>query len=220
MPFTEPISAPDGTRLILIRHGRTEWNATHRVQGQTDAPLDDLGRSQADRMARRLAAEPITAVHSSDLSRAMETARPLAAALALPIQPWPELREMGFGPWEGLTVGEIESDYPTEYAAWRRDRPQFRMEGIETMEALSERALGVGRKILARHGGERIAVVGHGGQLRSLLCAILGWPVGAALQLRMDNAAVTRVEYTAHGPLLVLFNDVAHLDPALDRPTF
>jgi broad specificity phosphatase PhoE len=218
--MTDPIPAPEGTGVILVRHGRTEWNATRRVQGQTDAPLDALGRAQAARTAARLATEPITALHTSDLCRAVESARPLAEARGLAIRTWPELREIGYGPWEGLTVAEIESRYPEQYGVWRRDRLRFRLEGVETLEALHDRALRVGRAILNGHGGETVAVVGHGGMLRSLLCALLGWPIPVGLQLRMDNASVSRVEYTAHGPLLALFNDTSHLAVALDVPVF
>lgn len=218
--MTDPVPASEGTRVILVRHGQTEWNAAHRVQGQTDIPLDALGRWQAERLAGRLSGERIDAVHTSDLSRARETARPIAAERGLTVHEWSELREMRYGPWEGLTVGEIEASYPEEYLVWRRDRLRFRLDGIETLEALRDRALVAGRQILAAHDGQTITIVGHGGTSRALLCALLGWPVAVSLQLRMDNVSVSRLEYTARGPVLVLYNDISHLASALDEPAF
>jgi probable phosphoglycerate mutase len=215
-----PLSAPEGTHIILVRHGQTEWNAARRVQGQTDAPLDELGRAQADRVTARLSREPIAAIHTSDLSRALDTARPLATALGIPLHTLTALREMAYGPWEGLTVAEIESRYPEQYRTWRQDRLRFRLEGVETLEALHERAVEVGQAILAGHAGQTLAVVGHGGMLRALLCALLGWPAAMGLQLRMDNASVSRVEYSAYGPSLVLFNDTSHLAVPLEEPAF
>jgi alpha-ribazole phosphatase len=118
---------------------------------------------------------------------------------------------MAYGPWEGLTVAEIEHGYPEAYAAWRYDRLRFHLDGVETLEALQERGLSAGRAILAGHEGGTLAVVGHGGALRALLCALLGWPGAVGLRLRLDNGSISRIEYTAHGPSLVLLNDVAHL---------
>src|SRR4051812_8471329 len=108
-------------RLVLWRHGRTEWNATGRFQGQLDPPLDAEGRSQAARVAPELAADlPAgqTTVVSSDLSRAAETAASLTAVLGVQLRLDPRLREHGMGLWEGLTRDEVAERYPEQYADW------------------------------------------------------------------------------------------------------
>jgi alpha-ribazole phosphatase len=207
--------APIGTRLILIRHGQTEWNRDRRVQGHTDAPLDEIGRAQAERLALRLAGEALDAVYASDLSRAVETARGIVTARGLTLRPSHLFREASYGLWEGLTVAEIEAAYPEEYRLWREDGLRHRAPQGETFEDLQARALTGMREILAAQVGSGIALVSHGGTIRALLCGLLGWPLACARQLRLDNASITRVEYGPYGPSLVAFNDTSHLDDAV-----
>src|SRR5688572_1867523 len=113
------IAAP-GTLLLLIRHGETQWNLDHRVQGHHDVPLTDRGKEQAYRLARWLADEPLHAVYGSDLRRSWETAEIVASGRA-PVRREPRIREASFGLFQGLTTAEIESRYPEEFRAWRRD---------------------------------------------------------------------------------------------------
>jgi probable phosphoglycerate mutase len=130
-------------RLVLWRHGRTEWNAAGRFQGQLDPPLDAEGRRQAGRVAPRLAAElPAgqTVVVSSDLSRAAETAASLTAVLGVPLRLDARLREHGMGCWEGLTRDEVAARYPEQYADWVAGRP-VRDRGGEEPAQVAARAL-------------------------------------------------------------------------------
>jgi alpha-ribazole phosphatase len=198
--------------LILVRHGQTEWNRDHRVQGHTDAPLDEVGRAQAERLAARLAGEAIDAVYASDLSRAAETAMGLVTARSLTLKTSPLFREASYGLWEGLTVVEIEAAYPEEYRLWRQDSLRNRAPDGETLHALQERAVAGAREILAAHGGETVALVSHGGTIRTLVCGLLGWPLSSGRQLRLDNASISRIEYAPYGPVLYAFNDIAHLE--------
>ena len=115
----------DPTRVFLLRHGQTAWNAEMRIQGQLDIPLDDTGLWQAQRLALALSGEHLDAVYSSDLQRARQTAAPLAAAAGLPVQLDPGLRERGFGSWEGHTYAEMEQRYPLETRRWRQRDPDF-----------------------------------------------------------------------------------------------
>jgi probable phosphoglycerate mutase len=159
-------------RLVLWRHGRTEWNAAGRFQGQLDPPLDDEGRSQAARVAPQLAAElPAgqTVVVSSDLTRAAETAASLTAVLGVPLQLDERLREHGMGSWEGLTRDEVAARYPDQFADWVAGRP-VRGRGGEEPGSVAARALAA----LADLPSAPVAVVvTHGGTAGRLLERLL-----------------------------------------------
>jgi probable phosphoglycerate mutase len=159
--------------LVIWRHGRTEWNAAGRFQGQLDPPLDEVGRRQAARTARWLAAElppEGTVVVSSDLSRAAETATALTDVLGVPLRIDPRLREHGLGCWEGLTRDEVAERYPDQYADWLAGRP-VRERGGEEPAHVAERALAA----LADLPPSAVAVVvTHGGTAGRLLEALLG----------------------------------------------
>jgi alpha-ribazole phosphatase len=201
-----------GTQLMLIRHGETEWNRDRRIQGHTDIGLSERGREQASLLAERLAREPIRAIYSSDLARAYETAVPLAERLQLPVQTTPLLREVGFGAWEGLTISEVEAQWPEEYAAWRQDSVSHRPPNGEQIVELQERAMAVVAEIVAAHPGELVAVVGHGGSVKAIVCGLMGFPLSVWRRLRADNAAISRLVFAPLGPTLTLYNDTSHLE--------
>jgi probable phosphoglycerate mutase len=144
--------------ILLVRHGETDWNAAGRLQGQTDTPLNDLGRRQAAALADRLSADSVTAIYTSDLLRARETADIVRGRLGLPVAVEPALRERNWGSWEGLT--------PTERAG-------VAFQG-ETAEEHRQRTLTAVRRIAERHPGERVLVVTHGGSMRRVQAAVLG----------------------------------------------
>ena len=146
------------THLALIRHGTTDWNAEQRVQGHTDIPLNDTGRSQARALAARLQAEKWDRIYASDLSRARETAEIVAAAVGLPVQIDPRLREMSCGQMEGTT----EAD---RVARWGSDWRALDL-GIESRQAITGRGLAFVRHVLAAHPDERVLVFSHGALLR------------------------------------------------------
>ena len=161
------------SRVVLWRHGRTEWNAAGRFQGQLDPPLDDEGRSQAARTAPHLATAGLSAddtvVVSSDLGRAAETAAPLVALLGVPLLFDSRLREHGLGCWEGLTREEVAERYPDQYADWLAGRP-VRGRGGEEAEEVAERALAA---LLDLPSAEVAVVVSHGGTCGRLLERLL-----------------------------------------------
>jgi probable phosphoglycerate mutase len=161
------------SRLLIWRHGRTEWNAAGRFQGQLDPPLDDEGRRQAALVAPVLAATlsaDETVVAASDLSRALETAGALTAVLGVDLRTDPRLREHGLGCWEGLTRDEVAERYPEQFADWRAGRP-VRGRGGEEAAHVAERAVAA----LADLPAARTAVVvTHGGTAGRLMEALLG----------------------------------------------
>jgi broad specificity phosphatase PhoE len=147
------------TTLLLVRHGETDWNADGRLQGQTDRPLSDFGRRQAQQLAEELADEELEAIYASDLVRARETAEIVGDRLGLPVVLDADLREKDWGTWEGLTAVE-------------RDRVEFVGESTEEHE---ERILSALRRIADHHPhGGRVLVVTHGGSMRRVQTAALG----------------------------------------------
>lgn len=162
------------TRLIVWRHGNTDWNAGNRVQGQTDVPLNDRGREQARAAAPLLAALRPDAIVTSDLSRAADTAAALAALTGLPVRTDPRLRERYYGQWQGLLVTEVAERFPVEYARWRAGDPDPGVD-VESLDDLGKR-VGAGFQAAADAlPGGTIVVATHGGAARQGSGHLLGW---------------------------------------------
>lgn len=206
------------TRIVAVRHGRTAWNAGQRLQGHLDVPLDALGHAQAARLAAALAGEGLAAIYSSDLQRARDTAAPLAAALGLPVQTDPALRERSFGRLEGATYAEVERDWPEDALRWRRRDPDFGPGGGESLTAFFERTVAAVRTIAARHPGEAIAVFAHGGVLDCLYRAATRVDLQAPRSWQLGNAAINRLLHHGEGLVVVGWNDDAHLAGLDDQP--
>ncbi|HET6964730.1 MAG TPA: histidine phosphatase family protein [Acidimicrobiales bacterium] len=164
--------------LVLVRHGRTRWNAEGRFQGWADVPLDPEGRAQSERaaaeLARDLAPERGATVRlvSSDLRRARETAAAIAAALGVTATAERDLREVDVGAWEGLTLDEVRERFPDEYRGWAADR-DVRRGGGETLAEAGLRVAGCIERLAALSPGP-LVVVGHGMSLQSGLDQLAG----------------------------------------------
>jgi probable phosphoglycerate mutase len=164
------------TRLIVWRHGNTDWNAANRVQGQTDVPLNDLGRQQATDAAELLARLRPDALVSSDLRRAAETAAALAALTGRSVTYDDRLRERNFGVWEGLTMSEVAKTRPEEYARWTAGADVIGGD-VETLDDLGKRVADALQSAadLVTPGGT-VVVATHGAAARSGIGHLLGWP--------------------------------------------
>lgn len=166
-------------QLIVLRHGRTEWNASGRFQGQADIALDERGLAQAEQVAPVLAELAPSAIFSSDLARARQTAAPLSRATGLPVALDPRLREIHVGSWEGLTIdemlGQVDDDLKRAYLAGEDVR---RSPTGETVAEVGERAGVALEEIgLAAPDGSTVVVVMHGLAARAGVCHLLGLPV-------------------------------------------
>jgi|KBSSwiStaDraftv2_1062776.scaffolds.fasta_scaffold07868_6 probable phosphoglycerate mutase len=159
-------------RVIVLRHGRTTWNAERRFQGQADAPLDDVGRSQAYEVAAIVAALRPSVLISSDLQRALHTAAPIADLAGLPVISEPRLRERSLGHWEGLTRDDVRTRFPDEFADWLASRDVSRRGG-ESRTQVAERALAVFREL--PEVGVSVLVT-HSATAMALAAAVLGLP--------------------------------------------
>jgi probable phosphoglycerate mutase len=170
-------------RLLLLRHGRTAWNASSRIQGQLDPPLDELGRAQAALAARTVAALGPTAIWSSDLQRALDGAQLIGEQAGLPVTADARLREIDVGLWQGLTGVEAQERFPAEYAAWRVGS-DVRRGGGETYEEVGLRAGAAALELAASLPPDGLGViVTHGGTARSLIGRVLDLPVSHWWQL-------------------------------------
>ncbi len=156
------------TTLLLVRHGETDWNRERRFQGHADTMLNEAGRAQARELADELAGDGVTAVYTSPLARARETAEILSGPLGLEARPDARLMEIDVGSWTGLTMAEIERRFPIELRRWREEVQHGWADG-ETYDDLAVRVLEALREIAGRHDGESVLIVGHGGPLRVTL---------------------------------------------------
>jgi probable phosphoglycerate mutase len=199
------------TRLLLIRHGQTDWNVATRIQGETDIGLNATGLEQARRLAQVLADEALDHVISSDLARARDTAAALAQATGAALRIDAGLRERGFGIFEGLTFDEIAQRHPQGAKRWRRRDPDFGPEGGETLQAFFDRSVQTVARLAAQHQGESIALVAHGGVLDCLYRAATRLPLQAPRTWQVPNASINRLLWTPEGFTLVGWNDDAHL---------
>jgi glucosyl-3-phosphoglycerate phosphatase len=175
-------------RLLVVRHGQTEWNIAGRIQGSTDIDLDETGRAQVAEASPELAEYEPVRIISSDLRRAVETARPIAELTGIGIELDKRLRERSYGPWEGLTQHEIAERFPEDHRRWRSQEPLQHPE-IETWAELQRRTADAVRDIVESEVEGTAIVVCHGGSARQLIGGILGWPETPTSSLSgMDNA--------------------------------
>jgi probable phosphoglycerate mutase len=203
------------TRLCLVRHGETAWNAEHRVQGQVDVPLNDEGRRQAEATAAVLSRERFAAIYSSDLLRARETAAPAAAALGLEVRLERDLRERHYGIFETLTYAEVKQRYPEDYARFERREPEYDFRTGESLSAFYERAVRCVATIAARHAGEHVLVFTHGGILDKLYRYVTGLPLSAPRDFAIPNCGINRVAAFPEWKILAWADD-SHLEHAID----
>jgi len=188
------------TRITLVRHGETTWNRDMRLQGSRDIPLSELGLAQAERVADRLLQEAAAGtdhhrVYSSHLSRAHTTAATIAEKLGLPHHVHDSLHERSYGELEGLTRDEILALYPD---FWGVDSVQHKAQGVESVEAVRERAHRALEEIAAQHQGEHVVIVSHGGTINALLHRLSEGQYGTGIN-RLGNTSVTRVERRSDG---------------------
>lgn len=199
------------TELILIRHGETEWNSQNRLQGHRDSALNHEGLRQADALAARLASVRFHALYSSDLGRALETARRIAARTGHAVVPDPRLRERGLGILEGLTREEAGQRHPEVFAGYSEGGPDYVVpEGESTAQRLAH-AVECLRELGARHRGERVVAVTHGGVLSLLFRHSLGIPHHTRRTFSVLNAGWNQFDDHDGQLRLVTWGDVTHL---------
>jgi len=199
-------------RLILIRHGETEWNTQHRAQGRTDIPLNERGRAQAQALGNHFAGETIDLVLSSPLSRAYETAKAVADAAGAPIKTAEDLTEIQFGVWEGLSFDDIRKNYPELMKQWRECPYSCDIPNAESPEEVMLRVVPYLKKVVEENPGKTIAVVSHTLPLKVALASFMGLPFDNIHVFRLDNTGYSELEFREDGKcILTNLNVSTHL---------
>ena len=200
------------TRIILVRHGQTEWNRNERFRGQADIPLNETGLAQAQATGKRVVAEwqPV-AVYSSPLSRAVKTAEAIASQFQLPVQIHPGLTDIDYGEWQGLTPDEARQRWPKEIDAWYNAPHTAQIPGGETLESLRKRTMKTIIALSSRHPAQTIVLVGHTVINRIILLGILGLGNDRFWRLKQDTCAINVFEMEAGEFSLVTLNDTCHI---------
>lgn len=200
-------------KLLLARHGVTDWNKSRRFQGRTDSELSADGILQAEKLSARLVAWKPDIVFTSPLKRAFST----ASRIAVPnLKILPELEEINFGSWEGLSLDSLLSDQTENFLKWRNDpffNPPYDGEKWPSIQERLTRAF----DIMKSSGHEKIIAVSHGGIIRALFCVILGFDPHTIWNLEVSNCSISEIEITDAKSTLIYANDVHHLEGSV-RP--
>lgn len=198
-------------RLLLVRHGITEFNSTRRFAGYSDVEMSAVGLRQVEKLRDRLAGEKIDVVYSSDLKRAMVTAEVICSDRQVDIVACPELREVNYGEVEGLTYPEIRQRYPEVAESVANFTLRLNFPGGESFEEFIERVSKFADRLNRHAPSETVLVVSHSGPLRTLVCALMGIAHTCWWQLRFDNASLSIVDTYPRGAILSLLNETSHL---------
>ena len=212
----------DPTYLIVVRHGETHWNIEGRRQGHLDSTLTDKGRAQAEALSQRFNPDSCTAVYSSDLGRAYDTASIIAAKTGHEVVADERLRERNLGIFQGLDGDEIRARYPREYEEHRNGGADHAVPSGESFREQTKRNMLCLEELARRHAGEIIMVVTHGGVLSALFRNTLDISLDAPRRFSFKNASVNLFRYQEGVWGLETWGDIAHLKQlgALDLSYF
>ncbi len=197
-------------RVYLFRHGETANSKEVCFNGHFDVGLSTKGGDQFREWAQLLKEEPFKAVYSSDLKRTRESAQLLAEPHKLEPVSYPELRELCFGEWEGLSVSEVEKKFPNQLVERMKDIEKFKVKGGETFEQLKQRVVPRYEEIIARHSDEQIAMVCHGGVNRVILSHLLEVPIKRIFRVKQEYAALNIIQYYGDEPVVELVGGATH----------
>lgn len=199
------------TTLFLVRHGRTGWNKEQIFRGTKDIPLDEVGRAEARLVGERLKGEGIRAVYSSPLARAKETAEAIAEFHNLDVHCLEGLTDLHFGEWEGLSLKEVQKQYPDLYQEWLQAPHEVIFPGGEGLAAVSSRAMKAVEEIITRHPQEGVALVTHRVVLKVLICALLGLDNSHFWNIAQDTTAINCFSHRNGTWIMNFLNDTCHL---------
>ena len=210
---TEKNTQISGTRIFLVRHGETDWNQTHRFQGRIDIPLNQEGKNQARALALKLKDEPLIAIYSSPLIRAVETARLIKEFHpSTPLLEEEGLTEMDLGEFDGMEVAYWSAHYQDFFETWRSTPGRLRMPGGESLQEVQIRAIDTLERVTELHPtGSTLLLCSHNFVNRTILCHALGFPLDRFREVQQDTATLNIVYKQGQRLWTELVNDLSHL---------
>jgi len=199
------------TGLIIVRHGRTEWNRVERFRGRADLALDEEGRKQAQAASERIKEWPVAAVYSSPLRRARETAESLAKQVGLEVKELSGIIDIDYGQWQGLSPDEATAKDGDLYYKWQHSPHQVAFPNGESLKEVQERATSALDNLIEQHKKETIALVSHKVVCQVLVLSLLGLELSHFWEITQDVCAVNYFEVRGGVPSALLINDTCHL---------
>jgi len=199
------------TRLVLIRHGETEWNREERFRGRAELDLTETGVKQAKAIAKRVASFPVNAIYSSPLKRALRTAEIIAQALALPVKPAFELIDIDYGRWQGMSPQEAASKDKRLYQLWKETPHLAKFPRGESLNEVRQRVKAFLDYIKSNHSGEMVALISHLVVCRVMILHLLGWDNSYFWQIGQGLGAINIFELRSPFPAVMSLNDTCHL---------
>jgi len=197
-------------RLILVRHGETEWNRQNRIVGHTEIALNDMGRKQAALLAQALSNEKPSAIYASPLQRTRETAAEISRVLGVQVKFDDALKEIAAGDIDGLTFEEVAENHGDFFQQWMRGDPSLRLPGGESFTDLRNRTWPLLQRIVAEHTDGDVIIVSHTLAIMSIIAAALGMTAANFRRIRLNVASISILEFKDGKASLLLFNDTCH----------
>ncbi len=199
-------------RMIIVRHGESEWNRIHRYQGQLDAALSELGRLQAAALAERLRDEQLDCIYTSPLQRAAFTAEAIARFHPdIPLRPDTALLEIHHGEWQGKYANEVEQMFGDGLREWRRYPTRSQMPGGESFSNVLKRTLDFKERVLQEHAGQSILVSTHDVVLKILIADALAMDMDRMNCIWITNASISTIDYSGELPYVLSLSETSHL---------
>ena len=200
------------TKVILIRHGETDWNLSRRIQGgNSDTLLNQRGRRQAEGLALRLKPEKIQAIYSSPLQRARDTAQAIARYHQLPVEIEPSLKEIEVGELEGVSIAEVGKHLSELLVKHKPGEELPRLPGGESVTEVQQRVWSTIQRLVDKHCEGVLVVVAHYFTVLTAVCAALNLPLTEIDRLRISSSSISIIDFSSQPPRLMLFNDTCHL---------
>lgn len=194
----------------LARHGQTVWNTLGQTQGHGNSPLTELGELQAKDLAEAMKEHKIDMIFSSDLGRAIQTAEIVGKEIGVEVEQTENLREMGFGVWEGRKLSDVQIEYKEVFETWRNDPINVNIEGGETLFDVAKRVENLIEDLNQRYEGKNILLVSHSITVRVMLLMFLESDLKNIYRIKQDNTALNIIEFREYGPVVMKMNDTSH----------
>jgi broad specificity phosphatase PhoE len=197
-------------RLILVRHGETEWNRQGRIVGHTEIALNETGRKQAGLLAQALSNEKVSAIYASPLQRTRETAAEISRVLGVGVTFDDALMEIAAGDIDGMTFEEVAERHSDFFQHWMKGDPLLRLPGGESFTDLRNRTWPAVQRIVGKHGDGDVIVVSHTLAIMSIISNALGMDIANFRRIRLNVASISILEFKDRNVSLLLFNDTCH----------